>query len=162
MFADPKTPVQTCLILSINKHRCSGFLIYGDRHFVYEKIYPQQYVSEFFSSFSSFCFRPHLTFYFISSTVYVLMCSCCSQCAVHPLLSCCCAALINIMYIKQYNMFSNTRTIIIISHRYVLHSSMRVVDQRPRICLMFRKIKPLTTRAPIRSTINTILALSGP
>ena len=40
MFADPKTPVQTCLIPSINKHRFSGFLIYGDRYFIYGKIYP--------------------------------------------------------------------------------------------------------------------------
>ena len=40
MFADPKTPVQTCLILSINKHRFSGFLIYGGRYLIYGKIYP--------------------------------------------------------------------------------------------------------------------------
>ena len=40
MFVDPKTPVQTRLILPINKHRFSGFLIYGDRCFIYAKIYP--------------------------------------------------------------------------------------------------------------------------
>ena len=40
MFADPKTPVQTCLILSINKHIFSGLLIYGDRYFIHGKIYP--------------------------------------------------------------------------------------------------------------------------
>ena len=40
MFADPETPVQTCLILSINKQRFSGFLICGDRYFIYGKIYP--------------------------------------------------------------------------------------------------------------------------
>ena len=40
MHADPKTPVQTCLILSINEHRFSDFLIYSDRYFTYGKIYP--------------------------------------------------------------------------------------------------------------------------
>ena len=40
MFADPNTPVQTCLIPSINKRRFPGFLIYGDRYFIYGKIYP--------------------------------------------------------------------------------------------------------------------------
>ena len=40
IFADPKTPVRTCLITSINKHRFSRFLIYGDRYFIYGKIYP--------------------------------------------------------------------------------------------------------------------------
>ena len=40
MFGDPKPPVQTCLILSINSHRFSGFLTYGDRYFIYRKIYP--------------------------------------------------------------------------------------------------------------------------
>ena len=40
MFADPKTPVQTCLILSINKHRFSGFFTYGDCYFIYGKIDP--------------------------------------------------------------------------------------------------------------------------
>ena len=37
---DPKTPVQTCLVLSINKRRFSGFLIYGDLYFIYGKVYP--------------------------------------------------------------------------------------------------------------------------
>ena len=34
---DPKSRVQACQILSINKHRFASFLIYGDRYSVYGK-----------------------------------------------------------------------------------------------------------------------------
>ena len=37
MFADLKTLGQTCLILSINKHRFSVSLIYGERYFIFGK-----------------------------------------------------------------------------------------------------------------------------
>ena len=34
VIADAQTPVQTCPIMSTNKHRFAGFLIYGDGYFV--------------------------------------------------------------------------------------------------------------------------------
>ena len=40
LVSGSQTPIRTCLIFCINKNRCAGSLIYGDRYFVYGKIHP--------------------------------------------------------------------------------------------------------------------------
>ena len=61
-------------------------------------------------------------------------------------------------------MFSNTRTIKLLLlpsyTRYVLQYSMGTVDQRPRVCTISRKIKPLITQTPV--LILYILRTSRP
>jgi len=39
---DPKSPMRTFLINSINKHRLAGSHINGDRYFIYEQIYARK------------------------------------------------------------------------------------------------------------------------
>ena len=39
LVSGPQIPIQTWLIVSVNKHQLAGFVIFGDRYFVDEKIF---------------------------------------------------------------------------------------------------------------------------